>query len=444
MSRKSVLVLLFVIIFVSLQYPRFQQNRVEASNGYPVHNLNTGLNYTSIQEAIDANETLDGHTILVDGGTYFENLAINKTLSLVGESRETAIVDGKAKSNVVNITADRVVLTGFTLNNSGPSYSGVYLNGTYFTNITNNIVEGSARGITLDRSSQNTISLNQIVDNKYGGIVAIWSEDNTIEQNDFARDDAEAISVVEQSYRNYILNNTILDCRGAVWIFYSDGNVFSNNTIRNCTVSYMYVIAEANSKGNWFEGNIIDSYIRPSHGIDLVNCNQSTIVGNTIRNCQFGIYLAECMDNRIYHNNLINCSAYVFPFHGPSLNNVWDNGLEGNYWSSYDGKDEDHNGIGDKPVVIDENNIDHHPLMTEYQLSSSSNGTFPLSLILLGILSIIVLLLVLVIVGVIVTRKRKRSSTPKSPSAVSVTEKEGKINVHFLFLNSFTPSKSQM
>lgn len=413
------------MLLVCLQYPEFQQNKVEASDVYPVHNLNTGLNYTSIQEAIDANETLDGHTVLVDGGTYFENLVIDKTISLVGENKETTIVDGKTESYVVNITADRVVLTGFTLKNSGPYHSGVYLNGIYFTNITNNIIERSYYGITLDRSSQNTINLNQIVDNKYCGIVASSSEDNTIEQNDFARDDAEAISVVEQSYRNYIHNNTILDCRGAVCMFYSDNNVFSNNNIRNCTVSYMYVIAEANSRGNWFEGNVIDSYIIPHVGINLVDCNESTIVGNTIKNCQYGIYMVECMDNRIYHNNLINCSAYVFPFRGPSLNNVWDNGLEGNYWSGYDGKDEDRDGIGDKPVVIDENNIDHHPLMTENQLSSSSNGTFPPSLILLGILSIIVPLLVLVMIEVIVARKRKRSSTSKSPSAVFVTEKEG-------------------
>jgi hypothetical protein len=35
---------------------------VKASDGYRVHNLSTGLNYTMIQEAVDASETLGGHT----------------------------------------------------------------------------------------------------------------------------------------------------------------------------------------------------------------------------------------------------------------------------------------------------------------------------------------------------------------------------------------------
>lgn len=366
MSRKSVLVLLFVIILVSLQYPRFQQNEVEASDGYPVHNLSTGLNYTSIQEAIDASETLDEHTIFVDAGIYLENLVINKTLSLIGESKENTIVDGKNESHVVNVTADRVVLKGFTLNNSAPTHSGIYLNSTNFVNITDNIIEHSTYPMTLDGSSYNTVSLNQIVDNECGVIVGRLSENNNIVQNEFARDDAEAITVHSQSHRNYIYNNTILDCRAAAHIDRSDDNVFSNNMIWNCTVSYMYVIDEMNSRGNLFEGNVIDSYIRHYEGMSLYNCNQSTIVGNTIMNCQYGIYVADCMDNTFYHNNLINCSAYVFFFRGPSLGNVWDNGSEGNYWSDYNGTDSNQDGIGDTPYIIDESNTDRYPLMVQF------------------------------------------------------------------------------
>jgi pectin methylesterase-like acyl-CoA thioesterase len=66
-----------------------------------VHNLDTGINYTTIQEAIDALETQSGHTIFVDAGTFFENVEVSKALSLVGEDKGTVIVDGDGSLSVL-------------------------------------------------------------------------------------------------------------------------------------------------------------------------------------------------------------------------------------------------------------------------------------------------------------------------------------------------------
>jgi parallel beta-helix repeat protein len=84
----------------------------------PVHNINTGLGYAKVQEAINAPETLNGNTIFVESGTYYENVIVNKTLSLIGENTETTIIDGKRTGIVVLVTASNVTVSGFTIKNA--------------------------------------------------------------------------------------------------------------------------------------------------------------------------------------------------------------------------------------------------------------------------------------------------------------------------------------
>lgn len=102
MSRKSLLLALVscVVIILLLVFPVSfvgesifaRQGGVVQSGILQVHNLNTTLSYSTIQEAVDADETLTGHVIRVDSGVYNEHVSVNKSLSLVSEDRSSTVI----------------------------------------------------------------------------------------------------------------------------------------------------------------------------------------------------------------------------------------------------------------------------------------------------------------------------------------------------------------
>ncbi len=61
----------------------------------------------------------------------------------------------------------------------------------------------------------------------------------------------------------------------------------------------------------------------------------------------------------------------------PGPANTWDDGKEGNYWSDYytrypNASEIGGTGIGNTPYVINENNIDHKPLLAPIQISTQT------------------------------------------------------------------------
>jgi len=72
----------------------------------------------------------------------------------------------------------------------------------------------------------------------------------------------------------------------------------------------------------------------------------------------------------------------------------WDNGREGNYWSDYHGQG---------TYVIDENNIDHYPLMQPVDISAASS---PLTII---VIVVVVAVVILAVVFLVYRIRRKRT-----------------------------------
>ena len=178
MSRKLVFILIILAFQLCWYFNTLESAEVKASIGYRVHNSSTGLSYAAIQEAIDAGETLDGHTIVVDAGLYYEHVNITKSISLVGANRSTTIIDGSENGSVITVSADVVLIQGFTIQKSGSASglpSGIDIpTGRSNCTIIDNIVANNKGGISLGFGGNHTITNNTIMSN-YIGITVIYS-----------------------------------------------------------------------------------------------------------------------------------------------------------------------------------------------------------------------------------------------------------------------------
>ena len=93
-----------------------KKSSMPISNGDTLYVGGTGPNnYTKIQDAI--NDSSDGDTVYVydDSSPYYENVVVDKSINLIGEDSETTSIIGDRQYFVINITADLVNISGFTV-----------------------------------------------------------------------------------------------------------------------------------------------------------------------------------------------------------------------------------------------------------------------------------------------------------------------------------------
>lgn len=124
-------------------------------------------NYTRIQDAI--NNATEGDTIFVYHGVYYEyNLKISK-LNLIGEDKNTTIIDGQGIFSEVIHAEDGANIQGFTLQNPHIGSVGFFIAGNNIT-ISNNILIKCGYGILIQQNSQIEICNNVFINNTESGI----------------------------------------------------------------------------------------------------------------------------------------------------------------------------------------------------------------------------------------------------------------------------------
>ena len=103
------------------------------------YNVDTEKYYGTLQGAIDAPATLNGHHINASAGYFNEDVTVNKRVNITGWGPGISVINGTRAGDTVRVTAASANLTGLSIRNSGTGVAdaGLELSGVSMFNITN-------------------------------------------------------------------------------------------------------------------------------------------------------------------------------------------------------------------------------------------------------------------------------------------------------------------
>jgi parallel beta-helix repeat protein len=336
-------------------------------------------------------QATDGDIVFVHSGNYIDYLWIDQPINLIGEDRNTTIINRYSENLIViYVTSSNVTINGFTIRKY-PDY-GIMTNNVNSVRISENNICECDTGIFLYNSYNTLIMKNNINLNKFTGINTYNSYSTHITGNNIS-DNSEGInqekssSVIENnlisnnSYgirfkdcsNSYIDNNTIISNyhRGIDIVNISKSEI-KNNLITDNGATFRYNPSRmqhgfylSHSSNCVIYKNIIDYNDR---GITIYYSDNNTIRKNNIlNNPRTGVYLSNSVNNKIYLNNFINNNIQAYD----NFQNSWDYKKIGNYWDDFEEKYPNANrklrGVWDTPYEISNDNIDRYPLVEPFK-----------------------------------------------------------------------------
>lgn len=324
--------------------------------------------YSTVQQAINAANA--GDTVYIYSGTYYENVVINKTINLVGEEKDSTIIDGNYYNDVIYVNVNGVNMSGFSLRYSGsnggyPDFdSGIDIRSCSDILISDIRILNCGCGIFLDRCSEVWILDSTVVSSDIWGLYIKGSSGITVCHCEVSTNDigisfwgASNISILNCSVHmnnqtgvglrdvsNGIITNCSVYSNKAYGVSISES---SNNTVKYCDI-YSNTLEGLRMSISDYNRVVRCNFFNNSQGINLL-CNSANndisqcIVSengdgifllsnarlNTIsktvicNNSRYGITLQDHSDS----NTIINCACYnnhvyCLSFHESSYNTI--------------------------------------------------------------------------------------------------------------------------
>lgn len=300
LSRRFVVLVVFCLVLgVPLVFPVVADLRVAPVRGaaviplqgLPVRNLNTTLSYATIQEAIDAPETLAGHVIIASRGTYRESVSVTKSLSIIGEDRDSTVINGFGRT-VFHVLSRGVQIRDLTVRNGT---FGILVDDSDNAVIVNNFVSDGSYGIRLYNASNARVVGNEVRGFTFFGIEI----DNS--KSSFLRDN----KMVSNRYNFGVEGNVLAD-------FVSD--IDASNTVNGKPVRYLL-----NQHGLM----VNSSNFGDAGFIGFINSTNIDVEDLELRNNKQGILFAFVANSSIMGVNAVDNWNGVYVAHSKNVSVSW-------------------------------------------------------------------------------------------------------------------------
>jgi len=367
----------------------------------------SGAGQLTLQQRIDAAAPED--IIVIDGGVFHESVVIDKPISLIGHN--WPVIDGGGLGDVVTISADDVVVSGFVIRNSGTDMSrepaavridnanrvtvranrlqdarfgihvttskdsilennlvdtggdrpierrghGIYLWEVQSSTVHANTIQNAADGIHLEYSDDNGIGDNDVHQSRYA-LHLMYAHQNKIIDNNFH--DNLAGAVVMLSHDVIIKGNNLSGNRkgatGTGMLFKDDDNLFveDNRLLRNkygMTVdgAPQAIGATAIFRHNLFALNDVGVAAMSNAPITFV---ENAMIDNTVQvKAMSGDLASRTLSGHGETASGADAAPAIEGGGALPTGAVWSSGGRGNYWSDYRGYDANGDGVGDQP-----------------------------------------------------------------------------------------------
>jgi parallel beta-helix repeat protein len=322
--KRTLSAFMLVLLLVSILTLAFKIQPVRAEPRTWTVDDDGPADFHTIQEAINAANS--GDTIFVKAGTYYENVIVNKTLSLIGESRDATVIDGNGMGFVVQALSNNVTIRNFTIMNA---FTGISADESAYTRIENNWVRSCYQGIRFWSSFGNVIKGNIITSimlfsDSGAGILLYGSSNNIITENTITLNEWTGIGF-DSSNNNSVSGNNITNNGSGILLGVSSNNTISGNSIINNDYGIrLYKSSLSNISRNNITANNVD-------GIWLSDSsNYNSIAENSVANNGQGISLSYSSNNSVAENNITNNNYGIHLVSGASNNSIFGNTITEN------------------------------------------------------------------------------------------------------------------